>query len=233
MRISTTKYSSRTIARFAGLLYLIFIVTYTFATLLQSKRIVRGDIATTINNIISSEQSFILGLITQIFSLVTFFVTAYTLFYLLKRVNKRLALLFLILNLIGVLIECTSTVFRFQIITALNNANNSYLVTTNQLQSHITSLLNLNKTGDIIAMLFYGLWLFPLGYLVFKSGFFPKLLAILLIMDGFAVVIFFFKSFFFPNIKAINYPLFLVMFIAEMSFSLWLLIKGVKKLEVA
>jgi hypothetical protein len=80
----------------------------------------------------------------------------------------------------------------------------------------------------MIAQVFYGAWLFPLGYLVFKSGFLPKILGILLMVDCLGILIWFFQFFFLPNYPAISYPSFVVGFIAELSISLWLLIIGVK-----
>ena len=82
--------------------------------------------------------------------------------------------------------------------------------------------------GFIIAQVFYGAWLFPLGYLVFKSGFLPRILGILLIIDGFAMLIWFFQFFFFPDYEAISTLCLAVSFIAEAAFRLWLLFMGAK-----
>jgi hypothetical protein len=88
--------------------------------------------------------------------------------------------------------------------------------------------LNLYKIGLIIAQIFYGTWLFPLGYLVFKSGFLPGILGFFLIIDYFGILIWFFQFFLFPSDDVITYPGLVASFIAEISLSLWLLIKGVK-----
>jgi hypothetical protein len=79
-----------------------------------------------------------------------------------------------------------------------------------------------------MAQIPYGAWLFPLGYLVFKSGFLPKTLGFLLIADGFGLLIYIFQYFLLPGYEIISYPCFVVSFIAELSLTLWLLIKGVK-----
>jgi hypothetical protein len=99
-----------------------------------------------------------------------------------------------------------------------------------QLQS--LSMLMLNINGNVVLVLFYGLWLFPLGYLVFKSGFLPRILGILLIADGVSLLICFFQLWFFPDYEKMTYPLYPVMFVAEFGLSLWLIIKGVRDQSV-
>jgi hypothetical protein len=97
-----------------------------------------------------------------------------------------------------------------------------------QLQAQAMLYLNSYKNGFMIAQIFYGAWLFPLGYLVFRSGLLPRILGILLIIDGFGVLIWFFQFFLFPGYEVITYPGLVASFIAEFSLSLWLLTKGVK-----
>ena len=97
-----------------------------------------------------------------------------------------------------------------------------------QLQAQAMLFINLYKNGYIIAQIPYGIWLFPLGYLVFKSGFLPKILGILLIVDCFGLLISVLQYFLLPGYEVISYPCMVVSFIAELSLTLWLLIKGVK-----
>jgi hypothetical protein len=72
----------------------------------------------------------------------------------------------------------------------------------------------------------------PLGYLVYKSGFLPKFLGILLMIDCFAILIWFFQFFLLPGLEVISYPGLAISAIAEFSLTLWLLIKGVKPPEI-
>jgi uncharacterized membrane protein YesL len=110
----------------------------------------------------------------------------------------------------------------------LSGADYLKVFQADQLQAVAMLFLTLYKNGFIIAQIFYGSWLLPLGYLVFKSGYLPKILGILLMIDCFGVLAWFFQFFLFPDYKVITYPAFAVGFIAEFSLSLWLLIKGVK-----
>jgi len=91
------------------------------------------------------------------------------------------------------------------------------------------SFLNSYTNGFMIAQIFYGTWLLPLGYLVYKSRFLPKLLGIVLILDFFFWTSYFFQFFLFPSYVVVSYPSYAVGFIAEVSLTMWLLIKGVKE----
>jgi hypothetical protein len=95
------------------------------------------------------------------------------------------------------------------------------------------TLLSLNayKTGFVTAQLFFGTWLFPLGYLVYESGFLPRFLGVLLMLDGIAIVIWFLQALLWPAYEAIIYPGLLLSFVAEVGLGLWLLVKGVKVVE--
>lgn len=82
-----------------------------------------------------------------------------------------------------------------------------------------------------MTVLFYGAWLFPLGYLAIKSRLLPKVLGVLLILDGVSLMICFVQLWLLPAYKKWTYPLYPVMFIAECSLALWLAIMGVKSPE--
>ncbi len=73
--------------------------------------------------------------------------------------------------------------------------------------------------------------LFPLGYLVYKAGFLPQLLGVLLMLDGIAVLIWFLQALLLPDYPAIRYPGLAVSFIAELGLALWLLVKGVRVVD--
>ena len=102
-----------------------------------------------------------------------------------------------------------------------------------QQQALAMLFLNLYQNGFMIAQILLNLWLFPLGYLVFKSGFLPRILGVLLIIDGFAMLIWFLQFFFLPGYEVVSTLSLAVGFIAEGLFCLWLLIKGVKNQKPA
>lgn len=212
----------------AGILYLTFIGTLIFSSAARSKLIVFGDAAATAHNVVASEWLFRIGFMSELLSAVFFLSAAWALYVLLKPVNKDLALLFLLLNLTGVAIECMNMLNLFAALLLLSGDDYLKLFQADQLQAVTMLFLNLYKNGFIIAQVFYGTWLFPLGHLVYKSGYLPKILGVLLMMDCFGNLIWFFQFFLFPGYEVITYPGFAVGFIAEFSLGLWLLIKGIK-----
>jgi hypothetical protein len=97
-----------------------------------------------------------------------------------------------------------------------------------QLQALAVFFFGLYKTGAVIAQVPYGVWLFPLGYLVLKSGFLPKILGMLLIADGICQFVYVCQRLILPDLAVIAYPCLVISFIAEVSLAVWLSIKAVK-----
>ena len=142
----------------------------------------------------------------------------------LKPVNRNIALHMVILFLVSVPIAMLNELNHVAVLILLSGAGYLSAFTAEQLQTLIFLFLDLHEVGIMIAYIFWGLWLFPLGYLVYKSGFLPKVLGILLMISCFGYLIDFFSFFFVPDFGvAVN------MFTgwAELLLCLWLLIKGV------
>ena len=217
-------------ARMAGLTYLIYIVISVFADVLgRSKLIVLGDAATTARNIMASAWQFRIGFVVDLVAAVLFLLTAWALYVLLKPVNKNLALLFLLLNLGGVAVWCFSDLFLIASQLLLSGADYLKVFQADQLQALAMVSLYVYKNGfSGIAQIFFSAWLFPLGYLVFKSGFLPRILGIVLMVECFAWLLYPIQFFLFPGNVVLTYLSSAVGFIGELSLTLWLLIKGVK-----
>ena len=213
-------------ARMAGLLYLIYVIASIIADLFG--HFVFADASATVNHIMAHESLFRIGFVISLFSYVFFLLAAWYLYVLLKPVNKNLALLFLLLNLGGFAIWCFSVLNLFASLLLLSGAEYLKVFQPDQLQAQAMLFINLYKNGSTIAQIPFGVWLLPLGYLVFKSGFLPKILGILLIVDCFTLLLSVFQRFLLPDYEVITYPAWVVGFIAEFGLALWLLIKGVK-----
>jgi hypothetical protein len=110
----------------------------------------------------------------------------------------------------------------------MNGSADLQVFQTDQLQALSALFLKLYQHGYMIAQIVLNLWLFPLGYLVYKSGFLPRIFGILLIADGFAMLVWFFQFFFLPGYQAIATVCLAVGLLAEGLLCLWLLIRGVK-----
>lgn len=165
----------------------------------------------------------------ELIAALLFLLTAWALYAVFKHIDSNLALLFLLLNAAGVAIECVNALLHFAALVFCNGTD--YLTPFNSDQLHTLALLwlKVSASGNMVTVLFYGAWLFPLGYLVIKSRLLPKVFGILLLLDGASPVICFVQLWFFPGYERWTYPLFPVMFIAECGFGLWLAIKGVKE----
>ena len=218
--------TNKKIARIAGFLYFMYVVTSFIANMFG--RFVSVDAPVTLNNIMAQESQFRIGLVISLFSVVFFLLAAWALYVLLKPVNKNLALLFLLLNLGGFAVWCFSMLNLFASLLLLSGADYLQVFQPEQLQAQAILFINLFKTGYVIAQIPYGIWLFPLGYLVFKSGLLPKILGILLIVDGFGLLIYVFQFFLLPGFGAITYISGPLGFIAECGLTLWLLIMGAR-----
>ena len=217
-------------ARMAGFLYLMYIIiTIPADALARSPLIVFGDAATTARNIMASEWQFRIGIVGDLVSAVFFLLAAWALYALLKSVNKDLALLFLLLNLGGSAVYSINLLNQFAAVLLLSGADYLKVFQVDQLQALAMFFLNLHKNGYWIAQIFFGAWLFPLGYLVYKSGFLPKILGIVMMIHFVGWTLTSLQSFLFPGFTAITYVTYPLGFISEFGLTLWLLIMGAKE----
>ena len=220
-------------ARMAGFFYFLFFIAAITSDVCRDSFIVLGDAAATARNIMANEWSFTVAAVGDLVTALLFFLAAWALYVLLKPVNKDLALLFLLLNLGGVAIQCSSDLFLFASQLLMNNPDYLNGFQVGQLQALAMFFLDLREKAFTVAWLFSGAWLFPLGYLVFKSGFLPKILGIVLMVHCFTWMSTFFQSFLFPGFTAITYVSYPLGFIAEFGLTLWLLIMGAKEQKPA
>lgn len=220
--------TNKKIARIAGFLYLIYIVATMFANVSRTKLVVFGDAIATANNILASEWLFRIGFISDVLAGVLFLLAAWALYVLLKPVNKNIALLFLLLNLGGVAIQCINMLNLFSAVLLLNGVDYLKVFQIDQLQTLAMFFLYLYKNGFMVAQFFFAVWLFPLGYLIFKSGYLPKALGIIVMIECFGWLIYPLQFFLFPAYEVISYLSFAIGFIGEFGLTLWLLIMGAK-----
>ena len=217
-------------ARIAGFLYLFYFVAEISADVFgRSPLIVMGDAAATINNIVAHGWLFRIGIVGDLIAGVLFFLAAWALYALLKPVNKNLALLFMLLNLGGVAVRFAVDLNYVAALLLSSGAEPLKVFQVDQLQVLAMTFVYLQKYGYWASQIFFGVWLFPLGYLVFKSGFLPKFLGVILMVHCFTWTTTSLLYFLYvPGYTAITYISFPLGFIAEFGLTLWLLIKGAK-----
>ena len=210
-------------ARAAAFLSIIMIPFALFGIMWASSLIVPGDAATTANNIMASESLFRLSIGSALMVQVGHILLVLVLYKLLKPVNKNLAVLMVVFSLVGNPITMLNELNKLAVLLLLSGADYLAVFTAGQLQALVVFFLELNEHGVLIATIFWGLWLFPFGYLVFKSGYLPRIPGVLLIIAGFGYLIDFVAFFVFPNFPAIG--LFLTW--GELFWPFWFLITGV------
>lgn len=129
-----------------------------------------------------------------------------------------------VLILVAVPIAMLNELNQFAVLLLLNGPDFLTFFTSDQTQTLVGLFLDLRQSGIFIAEIFWGLWLFPMGYLVFKSGYLPRIIGVLLIVACFGYLIDSFMFFFVPDF-GITFSEFT--FLGELLMILWLLIKGV------
>jgi hypothetical protein len=216
-------------ARITGGFYLAYILASVLAETLG--HIGLSEAPLVYQAIVTNAGSFRLGLVIALISGFLFLVTAWGLYVLLRPVNKNLALLFLLLNAVGVAIQGASMLSLVSAMLQGDGASHMQAYSAAQLEGLAYLSINVYRTGFVTAQLFFGTWLFPLGYLVYKSKSLPRFLGVLLMLDGIAVLIWFLQALLLPAYHAITYPGTAVSFIAEVGLALWLLVKGVKVVD--
>src|SRR5271154_5592750 len=182
--------SSRNPGRFVGLLYVLISIPGFFALIyVPSKLIVHGNATATASNIAASETLFRLGIACELISQTLFMWVALALYDLLKGVNQRHASLMLGLIVVSIPIALLNELNSIAALILVRGAD--FLSTFEKPQRDALAMLflNLHSHGFGIAEIFWGLWLFPLALLVYKSRFLPRFLGVWLGLGGFAYVI--------------------------------------------
>jgi hypothetical protein len=217
-------------ARIAGFFYLLYFVVEILADALgRSPLIAMGDVAGTASNIVVHEWQFRIGVVGDLVAGILFFLAAWALYMLLKPVNKNLALLFMLLNLGGVAVRFAVDLDYIAALLLSSGAGPLKVFQTDQLQALAMIFIYLQKYGYWATQIFFGAWLFPLGYLVYKSGFLPEILGIVMMIHFVGWTTTSLLFFLFPGFGAILYLTGPLGFISEGGLTLWLLIMGVKE----
>jgi hypothetical protein len=230
-RISET--SPLIYARVAGFGLLLMFILAAFANFFVLEGlIVPGDAVTTANNIIAHEMLFRCGIISFIIVLILDLLVAWALYIVLQPVNKNLALRAAWLRLVYTIIFGIALNHFLSVLQLLSGEKYLSVIGTDQLHAQVMLLINAFSNGWLIGLVFFGLHLFAIGFLIFKSGYIPKMIGILLIISGFGYLIDSFAYFLlsdYADYKAIFLPIVAVPgVIAELSLTLWLVFKGIK-----
>lgn len=215
-------------ARIVGVLLLIIVVLAPFSMLyVPSTLIVPKDAATTANNIMVSEGLFRLGIASDSIVFLIEIVLTALLYVLLKPVNKTLSLVAAFSRLAMTVVQGINLLNYFFVLLLLSGAGYLTVFPPDQLYAFVLLFLDAHAYVVLIWGLFFGLHLFLLGYLVYKSGYIPKLVGVLLVIASLCYLIQSFGNILLPKYEAI-FATIGFLSISEIAFPLWLLFKGVK-----
>jgi uncharacterized protein DUF4386 len=220
--------SPQVYARLCGVLYLIVIVIGISTELfVRDKFTVSGDATATANNIVASQLLWRSSIAGDVILLVCAVIQALLFYVLLKPVNKNLALLAVFFNLVECAIDGAN---KLNLVAALFLSGGAdYLKAFEPRQLHALAYLSLklHAYGYGVSLVFFGIVCLIFGYLLFRSGYFPKALGILMTIAGVSYLTNSFTLILAPKYAATISPILVLAFIGELSFCLWLIVKGV------
>jgi hypothetical protein len=225
---------SKNPGRFAGLLYLLASIPGVFALIyVPSKLIVHGNATATAHNIAASETLFRLSIAADLICQAGFIFVALALYDLLKGVNQRHTSVMVILIVVSIPIAFLNELNAIAALVLARGADFLSLFDEPQHDALAMLFLNLRGHGFDVAGIFWGLWLFPLGLLVYRSGFLPRNLGVVLMVNCFAYPVNSFTSLVLPQYEAIVSRWMSPLQFGELLFLLWLLIMGAKPKSLA
>ncbi|HEV2540443.1 MAG TPA: DUF4386 domain-containing protein [Frateuria sp.] len=221
------------LARTAGLLYLVTVVTGMFYLgYVPSRFSVHADAAATVARILQSQALFRLGIAAELVCNAAFLLLPLALYRLLEGAGRKAAVLMVAFATASVPVACANVVHRFEVLSLLGDAGYLQAFTATQLHAQAMLQLDAYRHGLLVLEVFWGAWLLPFGYLVFKCGLLPRLLGALLVLGGLGYLVDFLGTLLLPSYPAsavagcIMFPASL----GEIGTCLWLLVVGARPL---
>src|SRR5215213_11929483 len=216
-------------ARVAGLLVILLVLLGPFSQLyVPSTLIVPGDATATADNIRASGCVLRLGIVGDSLIFLIEIVVPVLLYVLLRPVSRTLSLVAAFARLATAIIQGINLLPYFVALLLLSGAGYLTAFEPDQLDALVLLFLDAHQYGDYIWQVFFGLHLFVLGYLIFKSGYFPRILGVLVIVGSLGYLTDSFGNFLYPNYDEVfGWVVGVTAVIGELPFFLWLLIKGV------
>lgn len=222
------KMNPKKTARIAGLLYLFIAVCGGFAFFAGYENLmVPGDAAATATNILGSESIFRAGLAGDAFTFLGEIGLTMLLYNLFKPVDRTLSWIAAFARLAMTAMIGMNLLNKLMAFHLLSGADYLAVFSTEQLYAFVQLFLTAYGFGSLIWGIFFGLHLLIIGYLLFNSSYFPKVLGILFLFASFGYLVNSFGNFLFPQYEVFYNVVILATVPAELAFALWLLIKGV------
>jgi hypothetical protein len=228
MSARTIETSPQLFARIGGVLYLILIALGIYLQVVLGRVVVSGDATATAANLTAMESTWRLGIAAELLALACVTALAMVYFVLLRPVSRELNLLATFLRLVGVTIEAIATLSLASAMFPLGPGTYLEAFTPQQRQAMAYLAIKSHGHGYGVALMFFGFAFLFHGHLIFRSGYLPRALGVLIQVAGVAYLINSFALFVAPALQSGIFPaIVLPAFIAETSLCLWLLVEGV------
>ena len=222
-----TETSPQVYARIGGVLYLIIIVIgFSSEFFGREKLVASGDTATA-SNIVASESLWRISIAGDLILLVCAVALTMILYVLLRPVNKNLALLAVLFNIVELPIEAASKLCLFAALFLSGNADYLKAFQPHQLHALVKISLKLHDYGFGIDLVFFGFACLVYGYLLFRSGYFPRTLGVLMAIAGLSYLTNSFTLILAPAYSGRIFPILVLALVGELSLCLWLMVRGV------
>ena len=228
MTDSTVETSPRLWARIAGAFYLITIIAGVFAeAFVRVALVVRDDAAATATNILAHELWYRFGLAADLVMLACYIAVTLLFYGLFKPVGRSLSLLAAFFSLVGIAVLAVNSLNHLAPLVFLEGAHHLSAFETNQLQAFALMSLRMHARGYTVSGVFFGMYCLLIGHIVFRSGFLPRILGVLMAIGGLSYLTNSFAIFLLPTLAARLPDIMVLGGIAELSLCLWLMVMGV------
>jgi len=216
-------------ARVAGLLYLMVVLAGPFLLIyVPGKLFVPGDASATVANILAHESLFRAHIVVGIVGELLFLSVVLVLYRLLKGVSLPLATAMVILILIDVPLAFLSVANEVATLAVVRGGDFLAVFDKPQRDALATLLINFDRQGVLVSEVFWGLWLLPLGLLVYRSGFIPRFLGVWLFVNGLAYLAISATGLLLPQYLKLVSTIATPVLFGEVALMLWLLIVGAR-----
>jgi hypothetical protein len=221
--------SPRVKARLAGALYLASAVPAGFSVYVITKLVARGDPAATAANILGSETLFRIGCVADLVGIILFLGSVIWLYELFRPASRSLSLLMVLFALLGCTLQAVDALGDSAALLLLKGGPPLAAFTTAQLQDLAFLCLRLHTLLYTLALMFFGVYSMLMATLILRSTFLPRVLGVLMVIDGLGYLTFSVSVFLSPPFAARLYPLlpFATAVLGEASLMLWLIVKAV------
>jgi uncharacterized membrane protein YwzB len=216
------------VARRAGALYLLFSIVAIMGEFVIPSAMVPGDPAATARNITSAETLYRVDLLVGFVTLLMFAFLVVNLHRLFQDVDGEQSMLMVVLVSIGIAVSLANMFHKFTPLVLLGSADYMSVFPRSQIEAMALNALRQHSQGAAVSTTFWGLWLFPFGLLVIRSGFIPRIFGFLLIVAGIAYLTSSVTSLVLPEYRSTVSRAMMPLYFGEVPIIFWLLFKGAR-----